>query len=57
MIDDKEEISVSGNQKIYPHCFAKQNKAWGREKIENKANLNLGNIDVRYYLTSKYDRI
>jgi hypothetical protein len=54
MIDDKEEISLSGNQKIYPHCFAKQNKAPRREKIKNKANVDLGNIDVISLLTSEY---
>jgi hypothetical protein len=54
MIEDKGEISLSGNQKIYPHCFAKQNKAPRREKIKNKANVDLGNINVNSLLTNEY---
>ena len=26
-----QEISISENQEIYPHYFAKRNKAWGQE--------------------------
>ena len=53
---ERREISVSGNQEMYLHCFASLNKAWGREKkIKNKANFKIGKIDVSYYLTSEYE--
>ena len=41
-----QKMIITVYEYIYPHCFAERNKAWGREKIENKANFKMGKLGL-----------
>jgi hypothetical protein len=51
-----DERRWTSDEKSYPNEIGKSRHLTGQENIENKANVDLGKIDVSSSLTSKYER-